>query len=80
MIFCDVSQHAEDGVCVDNVCTCANGQAASGIDCSTHNMALCSSCNGGYNLEGAACILAGEGDVQCIYSALGSFGFLATKS
>jgi len=35
-------------VCTQNVCSCANGVAATGTECTTHDAIVCSSCDSGY--------------------------------
>lgn len=42
--------------CVDNQCTCDNGEGSTGPDCVNHNTPHCASCNIGYKPDGDACI------------------------
>ena len=41
--------------CQQNICTCANGQAATGTDCHTHLMELCTGCDQDYHLMKNEC-------------------------
>ncbi len=43
----------QPGVCTQNNCTCANGTALSGENCTTHGAPMCESCNAGYSLNDA---------------------------
>ena len=45
-----------DRVCTDNVCTCNDGQAARRTDCTSHQGAICTSCDNGHGLSGTDCV------------------------
>ena len=38
-----------------DACTCTNGVAAIGEACTSANAVICTSCNGGYTLNGIVC-------------------------
>ena len=46
---------ASNRVCTQNVCSCANGDAATGTACTTNGTNICSSCSGGYHKTGNTC-------------------------
>jgi len=51
-------------VCTQNNCSCTNGSAATGINCTTHNANICSSCANGYyktNQTCTECTVCGKG-------------------
>jgi len=58
---CDASAATTE--CLPFECTCANGVAKTGADCTTHGASMCESCSAGYTMntggtacEGFACI------------------------
>eukprot|EP00798_Chlamydomonas_sp_ICE-L_P031888 gene31888-6193_t len=53
---CDAGSHPVGGACVQNVCTCGDGSAATGTACTTDRASLCASCNAGYHPEGNTCV------------------------
>jgi len=59
---CSVGQHqtqspstTEDRVCSDNECSCSNGVAATGAECTSNNANICSACTGDFYLSGSSC-------------------------
>ena len=47
----------EDAECLPNICTCNNGTAATGGDCTTHEQNICTQCDIGFKLlEDFTCI------------------------
>jgi surface protein len=46
---------ASNRVCTQNNCSCTNGTAATGIDCTTHNTNICSYCDYGFYKNGTTC-------------------------
>lgn len=47
--------NTQDRVCAANTCTCVNGNAATGFDCTTNNADICASCDAGYTQNGNYC-------------------------
>ena len=45
--------------CVANVCSCANGQALSGVKCLRDGANLCGSCKTGFKLSKSQCVQCG---------------------
>jgi len=45
----------QGSTCVENVCSCSNGQGATNTNCPVNGQAKCVSCNAGFNLAGDAC-------------------------
>ena len=53
---CDSGYHKSGGLCIANECTCSNGEAVTGTDCTTHNAEKCSSCSTGFYLSSDTCL------------------------
>ena len=53
---CDTGYNLQSDACVENLCTCESGIAATGTDCSTDGDVRCDSCNPGYYLQSDACV------------------------
>ena len=45
----------QDRLCATKVCTCVNGNGATGDDCDTNGVAKCASCTGEFYLDGTVC-------------------------
>ena len=49
--FATKAEGNADGWCVPNVCRCAHGTTATGLQCKTHDADICTSCDHGYSWE-----------------------------
>ena len=55
---CETGYHLQSDACVENMCTCESGSAATGSDCLTDGLAMCVSCNSGFDLQSNVCTTA----------------------
>ena len=52
---CDFGFHLSSNSCLQNQCTCSNGNGTVGKSCPADKAAKCGSCNSGHNLSGDLC-------------------------
>ena len=58
LVFVHVGYHlTTDNICLANSGACAHGVVATGTDCTVHHTEICTSCDGGYFLDGSGICL-----------------------
>ena len=62
--ICDVAGSCDEASGELKVCTCANGAAAYGDSCPTHNQQFCTGCNTGSSMINNVCVPGGFAEIS----------------